>query len=224
LSPDDPRDKRRVFLVDDHPIVRQGLALLINSQPDLVVCGEASSYAEAVKGIEQTQPELAIADIGLEEGNGLDLVKRVAERIPGVAALVLSMHDETIYAERAIRAGASGYVMKGEPADTILGAIRHVLDGGTHLSERVREKLLRSMIGQGKTSHGEPTDRLSDRELEVFIRIGQGYGTRDIADSLHISVKTVETYRTHIREKLGLADGGELLRYAIEWAKGADHA
>ncbi len=224
MSPDAQHEKRRVFLVDDHPIVRQGLALLINSQLDLIVCGEASSYAEAIQGIEQSKPELVIADIGLDDSNGLDLVKRVAEQMPGVATLVLSMHDESLYAERAIRAGASGYIMKGDPADTILNAIRHVLDGGTHLSERVREKLLRSMVGRGKTNAGEPTDRLSDRELEVFIRIGQGHGTRDIADSLHISVKTVETYRTHIREKLRLEDGGELLRYAIEWARGTDHA
>ena len=208
--------KARVLLIDDHAIVRQGLAELINDQPDLVVCGEADSPPEALKVIAETQPDVAIVDISLKSGDGIELCRQVHEQWPNVALLVLSMHDEGLYAERALRAGAMGYVMKQEPQETVMTAIRRILKGETHLSEPMTAKLLRSFTGKRDSADVPPLERLSDRELQVFRLIGQGRSVKDIADELFLSPKTVETHKEHIKRKLNLDSSNDLLRYAIE--------
>ena len=208
--------KARVLLIDDHAIVRQGLAELINDQPDLTVCGEADSPPEALKVIAETQPDAAIVDISLKSGDGIELCRQVHEQWPNVALLVLSMHDEALYAERALRAGAMGYVMKQEPQETVMTAIRRILKGETHLSEPMAAKLLRSLTGRRDNADVPPLERLSDRELQVFRLIGQGRSVKDIADELFLSPKTVETHKEHIKRKLNLDSSNDLLRYAIE--------
>lgn len=217
---DRPKGKARVLLVDDHPILRQGLGELINEQQDMAVCGEAASAHAALKEMASSHPDVAIVDISLKEGNGIELIKDVQRRHDEVRILVLSMHDETLYAERALRAGARGYIMKEAASDSILTAIRQVLRGEVYLSDRMVGKLLNSVVGGAVEADGPPVNVLSDRELEVFLLIGQGLGTRQIAEKLHLSVKTIESYRAQIRDKLKLADGNELLQYAIEWGKG----
>jgi DNA-binding NarL/FixJ family response regulator len=208
--------KARVLLIDDHAIVRQGLAELINDQPDLVVCGEADSPPEALKVIAQTEPDAAIVDISLKSGDGIELCRQVHEQWPNVALLVLSMHDEGLYAERALRAGAMGYVMKQEPQETVMTAIRRILKGETHLSAPMTAKLLQSFTGKRDRVDVPPLERLSDRELQVFRLIGQGRSVKDIADELFLSPKTVETHKEHIKRKLNLDSSNDLLRYAIE--------
>lgn len=208
--------KARVLLVDDHAIVRQGLAELINDQPDLVTCGEADSPPQAMKVIAEMKPDIAVVDVSLNSGDGIDLCRQIHEQWPSIAILVLSMHDEALYAERALRAGASGYVMKQEPQETVMAAIRRVLRGETHLSEKMAAKLLRSFTGGRADTGTTPLERLSDRELQVFRLIGRGRSVKDIADELFLSPKTVETHKEHIKQKLGLASSNDLLRYAIE--------
>jgi len=208
--------KARVLLIDDHAIVRQGLAELINDQPDLVVCGEADNPPEALKVIAQTEPDAAIVDISLKSGDGIELCRQVHEQWPNVALLVLSMHDEGLYAERALRAGAMGYVMKQEPQETVMTAIRRILKGETHLSAPMTAKLLQSFTGKRDRVDVPPLERLSDRELQVFRLIGQGRSVKDIADELFLSPKTVETHKEHIKRKLNLDSSNDLLRYAIE--------
>jgi DNA-binding NarL/FixJ family response regulator len=207
--------KKKVVIVDDHAIVRQGLAELINDQPDLIAVGEAESPPGAMKVIEQTQPDVAVVDITLAGGDGIELCRQIHERWPDLAVLVLSMHDEQLYAERVLRAGAMGYVMKQEPQEKVMAAIRRVLDGDTYLSEAVAAKLLRSFSGRGA---GEipPLQRLSDRELQIFRLIGEGRNVKDIAEALYLSPKTVETHKDHIKQKLNLETNNDLLRYAIE--------
>ena len=209
--------KAKVLLIDDHAIVRQGLAELINDQPDLVACGEAESPPEALKVIAENMPDVAIVDISLKSGDGIELCRQIHEQWPDIALLVLSMHDEALYAERALRAGALGYVMKQEPQETVMTAIRRILKGETHLSEKMAAKLLRSFSGKrGKGAETAPLERLSDRELQVFRLIGQGRSVKDIADELFLSPKTVETHKEHIKQKLNLESSNDLLRYAIE--------
>ena len=209
--------RARVLLIDDHAVVRQGLAELINDQPDLVTCGEADSPPDAMKVIAETRPDVAIVDISLKLGDGIELCRQIHEQWPDIALLVLSMHDETLYAERALRAGAMGYVMKQEPQETVMTAIRRILKGETHLSEQMAAKLLRSFSGKrGGGTDVPPLERLSDRELQVFRLIGQGRSVKDIADELFLSPKTVETHKEHIKQKLNLESSNDLLRYAIE--------
>ena len=209
--------KKRVVLIDDHAIVRQGLAELINDQEDLAFVGEADSPPQAMKVIAETRPDVVVVDITLKNGDGIELCHQVHNEWPAMAILVLSMHDETLYAERAMRAGALGYVMKQEPQETVMSAIRRVLKGETYLSEKMSSKLLRSMAGRrGADPEASPLDRLSDRELQVFRMIGQGRSVKDIADALFLSPKTVETHKEHIKQKLKLASSNDLLRYAIE--------
>ncbi len=207
--------KSRVLLIDDHAIVRQGLAELINDQPDLMTCGEADGPPQAMKVIPQAMPDVAIVDISLNSGDGIELCRQIHEQWPSVALLVLSMHDEALYAERALRAGARGYVMKQEPQETVMNAIRRVLKGETHLSEKMAAKLLRSFSGN-RHADAPPLERLSDRELQVFRLIGQGRSVKDIAEELFLSPKTVETHKEHIKQKLNLDSSNDLLRYAIE--------
>lgn len=204
----------RVLIVDDHPIVRQGLSQLIAQASDLEVCGEASDAATAVLAIDDLHPDVAIVDLMLKESSGIELIKDIKNRCPDVRILVLSMHDEAVYAERALRAGAHGYIMKEEATHKMLTALRRVLDGDVYVSDEMVGRILRRMVG-GSSSEG--IDRLSDRELEVFQWIGRGLSVGDIADKLKVSPKTIESYRTHIKEKLGLASSNDVLRVAVSW-------
>lgn len=207
----------KVLLVEDHPIVRQGLAQLINQDPDLEVCGEAASVSEALEILQATSPDLALIDISLKSSNGLELVKDLARSHPNVRTLVLSLFDEMVYAERVLRAGAKGYIMKAEATDNVMEAIRTVLAGEVYVSDRVRQKLFDRMVGTHADPSESPVELLSDRELEVFQMVGEGNGTRAIADRLNLSVKTIETYKSHIKSKLKLKDGTELIQQAVKW-------
>jgi DNA-binding NarL/FixJ family response regulator len=207
--------RRRVFLVDDHPLVREWLTTLINQQKDLVVCGEADDAPRALQAIESLQPDVAVVDVTLASGSGIELVKDLKRVAPKVAVVVLSMHDEALYAERAFRAGARGYVMKRETTRKIIAAIHEVLNGRIYVSEEYRTSLTEKLI-QGKAGDS-PVDLLSDRELEVFRRLGQGQETRRIGEALGISMKTVQVYCARIKEKLNLANATELLREAMRW-------
>lgn len=209
--------RARVLIVDDHPAVREALAARIGRQPDLEVCGEAADTADALRLVLETAPDVAVVDISLKTGNGIDLIKRIHDRAETVRVLVWSMHPESLYAERALRAGALGYVNKDQATDTIVDAVRRVRDGKVWLSETMTERLLRRTVGGGAHAALSPTEALADREFEVFRLIGQGAKTVEIADRLHLSVKTVETYRDRIRQKLDLPDGTRLTHYATQW-------
>lgn len=204
----------RILLVDDHPVVRNGLAGMINRQPGLQVCGEAEDRAEALDVIATCQPDLAIIDLALKTQPGIELVKDIRTRHPQMRILVLSVSDEMIHAERLIRAGASGYITKGEAAAKIVAAILWILDGGIYLSDRVTAQITAKVAGRPQQS---AIETLADRELEVFELIGEGFSTQQIAAQLHLGVGTVETYRARIKEKLLLKDSHELLQSAIHW-------
>jgi len=209
--------KRAVFVVDDHPLLRQGLALLINQQQDLEVCGEAEEAQAAMEAIAKRRPDILIVDISLNGPDGLDLLKNIRASYPDLPVLILSMHDEAIYAERALRARANGYIMKQEATEKVLVAVRRILHGEVYLSDRMANKMLQQYISGTPTTIQSRISALSDRELEVFCLIGAGRGTREIAEELHLSVKTVETYQAHIKEKLSLHSGRELIQHAIQW-------
>jgi DNA-binding NarL/FixJ family response regulator len=209
--------KSRVFLVDDHPIVRQGLALLINGEADLMVCGESEGGFAALQSIVDLRTDILVLDISLNGPDGIDLLKMARIKSPALPVLVLSMHDETTYAERALRAGANGYIMKQEATEKVLTAIRRILRGEVYLSDGLTNRMLQHFIRGSVSSKDSPLANLSDRELEVFRLIGEGHGTRQIADGLRISVKTVESYQAHIKEKLSLRNARELVQHAIEW-------
>ncbi len=211
------RNKKRVFLVDDHPLVREWLTNLINQQPDLVVCGETESAPQALQTISATKPDIAIVDLSLASSSGIELIKDLKETCPEVAILVLSMHEESHYAERALRAGARGYIMKRETTRKVIDAIRRILDGKLYVSEKVTDAMTSRLISGQGPQNSSPVEQLSDRELEVFELLGQGWGTRRIAESLRVSVKTVQAYCARIKEKLGVASATELLREAIRW-------
>jgi len=212
--------KRRILLVDDHPIVRQGLALLINREPDLAVCGDAEEAASALRQIEELKPDLVVVDISLNGPDGLDLLKNIRARDPHLPVLILSMMDELLYAERGLRAGANGYIMKQQATEQVLVAIRRILGGEVYVSERIANKMLHLFVGGSPVAQSSPVADLTDRELEVFRLIGEGHGTRQIADELHISIKTVESYQAHIKDKLSLKNGRELVQRAIQWNVG----
>ncbi|PYK17319.1 MAG: DNA-binding response regulator [Verrucomicrobia bacterium] len=209
--------KNRIFLIDDHPLVREGLTNLINGQHDLIVCGEAEDSAGAMTGIAKTRPDVALVDISLKNESGLELVKNLESQFPLVALIVLSMHDEALYAERALRAGARGYVMKRESTKSVLASIRRVLEGGVYISERVVNRMARRFTSLSKGAESSPVERLSDRELEIFRLLGQGRTTAQIAEDLHLSLKTVQAYCARAKEKFGVSTLGELLRAAIRW-------
>jgi DNA-binding NarL/FixJ family response regulator len=212
-----------VFLVDDHPLVREWLTNLINQQADLEVCGEAENVADALHGIATTKPELAIIDITLNAGSGLELIKDIRIQHPSVAPIVLSMHEEELYAERAMRAGARGYVRKRETSKNILAAMQCVLEGGIYVSQKVSNAMaLKFLEGHEAVSIAQSrVGELSDRELEVFQLLGKGRSTSEIADELHLSLKTVQAYSVRAKEKLGLTTAAELLREAILWVENA---
>ncbi len=216
------KDRTRILIVDDHPIVRQGLAELINHEQDLEVCGHAEDAPEALGIIKESEPNMVIVDISLKETSGMDLIKDIKAQYPKLPVLALSMHDESLYAERALRAGAKGYVMKAEATEKVITAIRKILDGQIYVSDRMSAKMVRKLVEGGPDAGESAIECLSDRELEVFHLIGQGYGTRQIAERLYLSIKTIETYREHIKEKLNLADANELLQYAIQWIHSQD--
>jgi DNA-binding NarL/FixJ family response regulator len=207
----------KVFLVDDHPLVREWLSQLIQREDDLAVCGEAEDTQEALNKIEETEPDIVVADISLKNTHGLELVKDLQARHPSLPVLVLSMHDESLYAERVLRAGARGYITKQEATKRILQAVRQVLSGQIYISEKMASRMVHKMVLGRADSQKSPIERLTDRELEVFQLIGRGQGTRRIAADLHLGVKTVESYRARIKEKLKLEDGTQLLQHAIQW-------
>jgi DNA-binding NarL/FixJ family response regulator len=214
-----PDAKKRILLVDDHDVVRRGVASLLNAEPDLEICGEADDVDSALATIARTQPHLVLLDMSLKEGDGLEVLRRMREEHPDTMALVLSMYDESVYAERALRAGAKGYVKKIDVAQTIVAAIRKVLAGEVYVSDAVASGMLVRMTGGKAPAAQVPVERLSDRELQVLRSIGRGMSNREIADQLFISTKTVESHREHIKQKLGLSSSGELLRYAIEFSR-----
>jgi DNA-binding NarL/FixJ family response regulator len=218
-KPQPGEKKARIVLIDDHPVLRQGIATLLNQQPDLHVCGEAEDANRALDLVLNTNPDLAIVDISLKGSSGIELLKNLKVRFPRVLVLILSMHDESVYAHRALRAGASGYVMKQEASEKILSAVRRVLAGEVYLSEKLGTRMLNQLVGGKSTLTTSPIEELSDRELEVFGLIGQGHGTRPIAEKLHLSVKTVESHRAHIKEKLNLKNATELVHHAIQWVQ-----
>lgn len=211
------KKKVRILIVDDHPIVRQGLAGLINHEPDLNVCAGADDAQQAIKVIRDQRPDMAIVDISLRGISGIELIKDIRVRFPRLPVLVLSMHDESLYAERALRAGARGYIMKAEATEKMVTAVRKVLSGELYLSDKMSGKMLHKLVG-GRIQPGiRPIETLSDRELEVFTLIGRGHTTRQIAEEFHLSVKTIDSYRAHIKEKLNLANATELIQHAIRW-------
>ena len=217
------KQKQRIFLVDDHPLVREWLTNLINQQSDLEVCGKAENTADALAGIARTRPALAVVDITLNAASGLELIKDLCIQHPSVASLVFSMHEEELYAERAMRAGARGYVRKRETSKNILAAIRCVLEGGIYVSQRLSNAMAVKFL-HGHEAVGIAQSRvgqLSDRELEIFQLLGKGRSTAEIADELHLSLKTVQAYSVRAKERLGLKTAADLLREAILWIENA---
>ncbi len=209
--------KKQVLIVDDHPIVREGLKQVLLQDDSLIVCNEAEDMQSALECVEIDQPDIAIVDLTLKKSSGLDLVKELSSRWPQLKTLVLSIHDESIYAERALRAGANGYIMKQQAMINILDAVHHVLDGELYVSDAVSKRLLHNIKGGNSASEDYGVSLLSNRELQVFQLYGQGKKTRAIADELNISVKTVESHREHIMEKLNLSDSMEMIRRAVEF-------
>lgn len=210
----------KVMLVDDHPLVRHGLAQLIDDEPDMTVCAQAANAQEALRAVDSSSPDLVIIDISLGDGgggNGLELVKQIRSRHARIQTLVLSMHDESLFAERALRAGARGYVSKQQAMDTVVDAIRQVVEGKIYLSSQMTDRMLHRAVGKEEALEHSPIENLSDRELEVFEFIGQGLTTRQIANRMQLSPKTVETYRENIKTKLNLSNASELTRHAVQW-------
>jgi DNA-binding NarL/FixJ family response regulator len=218
MAPVEVGQKTRVFVVDDHPIVRQGLAQLINQEADLVVCGQAEDARTTLECLEPARPDIMIVDVSLEGPDGIELLKEIRSRDSRLPVLILSMHDEWLYAERALRAGANGYIMKQEATEMVLTAIRRIMSGEIYVSDRMARKMVQQFVGAGASKQSSIED-LTDRELEVFRLVGQGLSTRQIAERLHLSVKTVETYYAHIKDKLSLKNARELVQYAVEWSR-----
>ena len=211
------KNKARIIIVDDHPIVREGLKNLINHEKDLIVCQQVENARQAMKAISKLKPDMVIVDISLKEENGLELIKDIRSQYPSMPILALSMHDESLYAERALRAGARGYIMKQQAVENIVKAIHRVLSDQLYVSDKIMSKVMHKLVKGKLDINGSAIDHLSDRELEVFLLIGKGHGTRQIAKQLYLSVKTIETYRAHIKEKLALNNAAELLQHAIQW-------
>lgn len=210
--------KFKVLLIDDHPIVRQGLALLISREADLTVCGEAEGARSGLHAVATLNPDIVVLDLSLSGPDGLDVLKEIRMKSGDLPVLILSMHDESIYAERALRAGANGYIMKQEATEKVLVAIRRILHGDVYLSERLTSAMLNQFVHGTASTKSSPIVNLTDRELEIFRLIGEGHSTRQIADELHLSVKTIESHQAHIKEKLALRNARELVQHAIEWS------
>jgi DNA-binding NarL/FixJ family response regulator len=222
MTPDTASQSKSVFLVDDHPLVREWLTNLINQQSGLRVCGEAESGPQAREQILELKPDVAVVDIALKDSSGIELIKDLKQSCPEVAVLVLSMHEDSHYAERALRAGARGYIMKRETATKVIMAIRQVLAGKLYMSESLAAAMAAQFVTGKALATGSLVEQLSDRELEVFGLLGDGRGTRQIAESLGVSIKTVQAYCARIKEKLSLASATELVREAVRWRESAD--
>ncbi|MCH6255552.1 response regulator transcription factor [Puniceicoccaceae bacterium K14] len=207
----------KIFIVDDHPLVRQGLAQIIEKEENLEVSGEAENAAEAVKAISQEMPDAIIVDISLQGNNGLELIKNIKALSEELPILVFSMHDESIYAQRALRAGAKAYVMKKEPPQVIVEAIGRIIKGEIYVSSRVADQVLHQIVSGNTNSTSSPIERLTDRELEVVQLIGRGLSTREIAENLNLSIKTIESHRAHVKEKLSLRNATELVQFSVQW-------
>ena len=212
-----PKERKRILVVDDHPFMRAGLGLLLNQQPDLQVVGEAGNPLEARKLLPTLNPDLIITDLTMPGTSGLDFIRDLKAESPALTILVVSMHDESIYAERAIKAGARGYVMKESGGEGLLAAVRQVLSGRVYVSPGMAARILDGLSNSSPKKSSSPIGKLSDREFEVFQLIGQGKGTQEIAKRLHISTKTVDVHRAHVKEKLGIADVTGLVRFAVRW-------
>lgn len=210
---------RKILLIDDHPIMRHGLAQLIRMEPGLDVCGEAGSAADGLTAVGKLKPDLVVVDLTLPDKNGLELIKDIQAMYPGTQCIVLSMHDESLYAERALRAGARGYIMKETAAENLITAVQRVLGGSIYVSESIASRMLEQATGQRGKGGSTGIDQLTDRELDVLAMIGKGTPTKLIADKLNISARTVEAHRAHIKEKLGITDGPALVRYAVQWVE-----
>lgn len=210
--------KRKILIVDDHAVFREGLIRILGHEKDVMVCGDAEDGIEGIRKAKELKPDLIIVDISLEGMNGIQLIKNLRAELPTLRILVLSMHKEALHAERALRVGANGYIMKRERVQQLLAAIRLVLSGGTYVSEKFNAYLLGKLVSPTGQTGGSPTDTLTDRELEIFQLIGQGYGTRQMADALHLSIKTIEFHRENIRAKLNLNSTFELVQHAIHWS------
>lgn len=211
------KNQTRILLIDDHPLLRTGIGQLISQQKDMTICGEVDDSLKALDAIQEKSPDIVVLDITLKKMSGIEVLKHIKVRFPKVKVLILSMHDETLYAPRALRAGASGYIMKQEAAENVIAALRKINSGEVYISERMATQMLSRMVGGRATPISSPVDLLSDRELEVFTLLGRGDGTRDIAEKLNLSVKTIESHRAHIKEKLNLKNATELVRHAVQW-------
>jgi DNA-binding NarL/FixJ family response regulator len=219
-QPVSKKRKLRVLVVDDHPIFREGLAQLINHEPDLAVCATAETAVQALEAAGRLQPDIAVVDVSLKGGrDGMELMKELRARHARLPVLILSMHDESLYAERALRAGARGYITKQETSDKVLVAIRRILGGEVYLSEHMAARMLNRCVGDTARLDASPLERLSDRELQVFRLLGHGRNTRQVADELHVSISTVDSYRANIKTKLGLKNSTELLQHAVHWVE-----
>ncbi len=210
-------EKGRVYIVDDHAMFRDGLRQMINLEPDLCVCGDSADAAQAMAEIPLTKPDLVIVDISLAGTSGIDLVKAIKREFEDLSVLVVSMHDESLYGERALRAGAMGYIMKSEPAKTVLAALRKVLRGEVHVSEKMASAVVAKFVQGSGSAPPAPLERLSDRELEVFRMLGQEKGTRQIAEEMNVALPTVATFKNRIKEKLGMKNSTEMILFAIQW-------
>jgi len=210
--------KTAILIVDDHPIIRKGVIHLIEDEPDMIACGQAANAAEALAAVEKLKPKVVILELLRKDGSGLDLIKDIHRRAPRAAVLVLSMQDEALYAERALRAGARGYIMKDAATENLVAAIRRVRGGETYLSKAMSARLLNRLVGV-REGAAAPIEQLSDRELQVLELIGGGLGTREIAQRLYLSVKTIETYRANIKLKLHLTSAAKLVQHAVQWVQ-----
>lgn len=211
--------KIKIFIVDDHALMRRGLTDLVNGEDDLTVCGEAEDAPGALSGVSKTSPDLLIADMSLRGSSGIELIKNIKALHSNLPILVLSMHDENIYAQRVLRAGAKAYVMKQDAADRVMQAIRKILKGEIYVSERVGSQMLQQIVQGHSPAESSPVDRLSDRELEVVQLIGRGRTTREIAKTLNVSIKTIESHRAHLKEKLDLKNATELVQFCVQWVE-----
>lgn len=214
-------NNKKIYLVDDHPLMRKGLAMTIDNEVGFEVCGQAESAEDALNEILELEPDAAVIDISLPGMNGIELVKNLLHQQPDLKILIVSRHDEELYAERAIRAGAKGYLMKLEAVEVLISAIKQILKGNLYLSDKIGNKLLMKMASGNSTKTDNPLDLLSDRELEVFELTGKGHSTKEIGKKLHISVKTVESHRANIKDKLHLDTANELMRHAVRWVEGS---
>jgi DNA-binding NarL/FixJ family response regulator len=218
-TPPVPPTRKGILLVDDHSFMRAGLAQLIDRQPDMVVCGEAGNPIEAMQQLARTKPVLVLTDLTMPGRSGLEFIKDLRATDPTISILVISMHDEAVYAERVLRAGARGYIMKGAGGESLLTALRQVLRGEVYVSPQMSARILENLSGGRPRGSSSPIEKLTDREFEIFQLIGQGKSTRDIAEQLHLSPKTVDVHRTHLKEKLELKDATALIRHAVRWCE-----